>query len=300
MHEACVIARIAGGLGNQLFIYSTARRLALHNSAPLVLDVNFFRSDWRYSRSYRLGSYPLANHNVRLSNTWVPAMIDQRMWRIKRCMEQMGLIPGRDGIVEHTPNVFEPYVLEARVLRETVLDGYWQDERYFKSIKEVLQRELVPKDCPDKHNQLCAEEIRNFDCIGMHCRRQHHMLTGGRVRSARGRPGIDARYYARALEALVSAGETPRVFLFGDDPGWLHDQLPNSLSATVVDWNHGPGGEVNDLWLMQQCRRLVISNSTLSWWGGWLGADDRRIVTPRAQDLEYWIRGAAGWLEIDW
>lgn len=300
MQEASVVARIVGGLGNQLFIYATARRLAQDNAVPLVLDVDFFRSDWRYGRLYRLDRYPLATHTVKRSNTWIPPVLDQRIWRIKRRIEQIGLVPGRDAIIERTPNVFEPGVLAARTVRETVLDGYWQDERYFKSIEAVLQRELVPTEDPGERNQACAEEIRISDCIGMHCRRQHHLMSGGRIRNARGRRGLDARYYARALDALVSPGEAPRLFLFGDDPAWLLDQLPRSLRATVVDWNQGPGGEVNDLWLMQQCRRLVISNSTLSWWGGWLGADDRQIVTPRPQDLEYWVRSAAGWLEIDW
>ena len=33
-----VIARIFGGIGNQLFCYAAARRLALVNDAELVLD----------------------------------------------------------------------------------------------------------------------------------------------------------------------------------------------------------------------------------------------------------------------
>ena len=33
-----VIARIRGGLGNQLFCYAAARRLALVNDAELVID----------------------------------------------------------------------------------------------------------------------------------------------------------------------------------------------------------------------------------------------------------------------
>jgi len=36
MHK--LIPRILGGLGNQLFIYSAARRLALVNNSELVLD----------------------------------------------------------------------------------------------------------------------------------------------------------------------------------------------------------------------------------------------------------------------
>ena len=39
MFQACVIAHIFGGLGNQLFCYAAARRLSLINKVPLKLDM---------------------------------------------------------------------------------------------------------------------------------------------------------------------------------------------------------------------------------------------------------------------
>lgn len=300
MHEPGVIARIVGGLGNQLFTYAAARRLADANGVPLVLDTNFFRSDRRYGRSYRLDRYALGAHRVRRSDTLLPAIVDQRLWRLKRWAGRLGLPPGMDSIIERTPNVFEPAVLDAKIRRPTVFDGYWQDERYFEAIAATLRREIVPTTDPGERNRRCATEIRERDCIGIHCRTQHHLQIDGTVRAARGRPALDRNYYERALVALEIGSAPVPVLLFGDDPHWLRDQLPASVRATVVDWNRAPGGEVIDLWLMQQCRRLVVSNSTLSWWGGWLGGADRRIVAPRPQDLEYWVRSAAGWQEIDW
>ena len=48
-----IIARILGGLGNQLFIYAAARRLALKNKVPLKLDiVSGFKWDFAYKRKY--------------------------------------------------------------------------------------------------------------------------------------------------------------------------------------------------------------------------------------------------------
>ena len=39
MSEPCVIARISGGLGNQLFMYAFNRAMAQRNGVPLKLDV---------------------------------------------------------------------------------------------------------------------------------------------------------------------------------------------------------------------------------------------------------------------
>ena len=51
-----IISRIKGGLGNQLFCYAVARRLALVNNAELVIDdVTGFARDHRYHRQCLLG-----------------------------------------------------------------------------------------------------------------------------------------------------------------------------------------------------------------------------------------------------
>ena len=53
-----VVVRLKGGLGNQLFCYAAARRLAWANEAELVLDaVTGFKYDQRYRRSYALGCF---------------------------------------------------------------------------------------------------------------------------------------------------------------------------------------------------------------------------------------------------
>ena len=50
-----VIPRIMGGLGNQLFIYSAARRLALKSNAELIIDAKSgFTHDIRYKRHFSL------------------------------------------------------------------------------------------------------------------------------------------------------------------------------------------------------------------------------------------------------
>ena len=37
-----VIVRLMGGLGNQMFQYAAARRVALTNNVPLKLDISWF------------------------------------------------------------------------------------------------------------------------------------------------------------------------------------------------------------------------------------------------------------------
>jgi len=55
-----IIPRIFGGLGNQLFCYAAARRLAFVRNAELVIDdVSGFVRDYTHQRHYQLD--PLSN-----------------------------------------------------------------------------------------------------------------------------------------------------------------------------------------------------------------------------------------------
>ena len=55
-----VITRIKGGVGNQLFCYAAARRLALVNNAELVIDdVTGFARDRQYRRKYMLDRFSI-------------------------------------------------------------------------------------------------------------------------------------------------------------------------------------------------------------------------------------------------
>ena len=59
-HTSKLIARIKGGLGNQLFCYAAARRLALVNNAELVIDdVTGFVRDRQYRRQYALDRFQI-------------------------------------------------------------------------------------------------------------------------------------------------------------------------------------------------------------------------------------------------
>ena len=55
MSQPCVIARLAGGLGNQLFMYAFNKAMAERNKVPLKLDVRGgFMKDPTYQRTHLL------------------------------------------------------------------------------------------------------------------------------------------------------------------------------------------------------------------------------------------------------
>jgi hypothetical protein len=298
MNRHVVISKIVGGLGNQLFCYAAARRLALKNNAVLCLDVNFFRADIRYGREYRLDRFALPLHELLHTPRVLPALLDLYWWRLTRRLAARGLVPGRDCLIETDPRVFEPRLLDHHVARTTLLDGYWQDERYFSDIALVLRRDLTfLRQQSDAQQHELVARIGSSNAVAVHSRRLHHANLPN---AAGTREALTARYYQNALEAIAARVPAPEFFCFSDDPRWLEKQWPSQLPVTFVH-NAGPYGDMADLWLMSQCRHFIIANSTFSWWGAWLGAAPGKIVVaPRRKGLQYEVKSASGWIEVDW
>ncbi len=297
MTRRLVISKIVGGIGNQLFCYATARRLALKNDAVLRLDVNFFRSDINFGREYRLDCFALPPHEIRRSPRLLPAQVDLYWWRLKRKLAARGLLPGRDWLIEADPLVFEPRLLDFCATRTVLLDGYWQDERYFSDITPVLRQDLAFRLEPDARQRELAARIGSSNAVAVHSRRLHGVTT---FNPAGVSESLSARYYLNALKAITDRVSKPEFYCFGDDPRWLMDQWPRDLPVTLAH-NSGPLGEVVDLWLMSKCRHFIIANSTFSWWGAWLGAaPDKIVVASSPKGLPFELRSAEGWLEVDW
>ena len=60
-----VIVRIKGGLGNQLYCYAAAKRLAIKNNAELIIDdVSGFKRDYLYQRRYMLDRFKIPHRKA--------------------------------------------------------------------------------------------------------------------------------------------------------------------------------------------------------------------------------------------
>lgn len=57
INDKVMVAIIFGGLGNQLFIYAAAKRLAPYNSVPLKLDITTGFEGDAFKRKYSLEGF---------------------------------------------------------------------------------------------------------------------------------------------------------------------------------------------------------------------------------------------------
>lgn len=279
-----VIVRIKGGLGNQLFCYCAARRLAFVNNAELIIDhVTGFERDRTYRRMYMLDRFSIPARKATPTERLEP--FERYRRGVMKCLSRMKPFAERR-YLEQEGRDFDERLLALRVKEGTLyLDGLWQSEGYFSDVEQIIREDLRIIPPTDALNQRMAAEIRGSNAVALHVR---WFDAPGSTATH----NVSAHYYRRAIALMDRQIESPRYFLFSDDPKLARANLTMPEGrVTFVSHNRGDDNPYADLWLMTLCRHFITANSTFSWWGAWLGGGEPKMVcTP---DLK--IEGKTAW-----
>lgn len=259
-----------GGLGNQLFQYATARRLAMRHQEELVLDPHWFEHP-REGETVR--PLELMKYGIQLR---IATAQEQRRWRPLRHRwapylgSLLPLLTIRERGVAYNQSV------EAAP-PDSYLFGFWQSEKYFKDIREDLLRELQPIAPPSARDVVVIDQMRECTAIGVHVRRGDYVT----LNSAAAYHGVcSLDYYQRAITHVASRVDNPGLFIFSDDPDWTRENLRTPHRTHYIAHN-APQDAFQDVRLMSHCRHHVIANSSFSWWGAWLAdAQNQIVVAP--------------------
>jgi hypothetical protein len=257
-----VIPRIHGGMGNQLFCYAAARRLALVNDAELVIDdKSGFARDHRYQRYYQLDNFHIPCRKATASELLKPFPRVRRY--LKRAVNRRRSFHERT-YVQQEGFDFDSRLLDFKPRGNVYLEGYWQSEDYFKDVESTIREELQIVPPTDPINLNMAARIRERVSVAVHVR----------FFDAPGNEGVNnapADYYSRAVARMETLASTGHYFVFSDQPDAARVLLPlPDDRVTSVSHNRGDANAYADLWLMTQSRHFIIANSTFSWWGAWL------------------------------
>src|ERR1035437_928523 len=258
-----IVARIKGGLGNQLFCHAAARRLALVNNAELVLDdVTGFIRDRTYKRKYGLDHFNISARKATAVERLEP--FERYRRAILKWLSRRKPFAKRRYLEQEDVD-FDERLLTYKLKGKLYLDGLWQSEGYFKDMAQVIRDDLRIIPPTDVLNQRMAENICNSNAVALHVRWFDQPASTAAN-------NVSEDYYHRAIALLEQKIKTPHYFLFSDDPEAAKAKLslPDDR-VTLVSHNRGDDNAFADLWLMSQCQHFMIANSTFSWWGAWLG-----------------------------
>jgi hypothetical protein len=269
-----VVVRLKGGLGNQLFCYAAARRLAWANEAELVLDaVTGFKYDHLYRRTYALGCFCIP---ARLAT---PAEQMEPLGRVRRLIARK--LSERKPLaqrcyIQQSGVDFDPRIVSLRLRNGTTyFDAFGQSECYFADIRQQLLQDLAMSVPEDRANVATAAQIESTESVALHVR---WFDTGDVAHSS----NMSLAYYAAAIPQLLEKISDAYFFVFSDRPSdavALLSPLMGGRPFTLVAHNAETGSAEADFWLMRRCKHFIIGNSTFAWWAAWLGEQEH----PRTQ-----------------
>lgn len=266
-----VVVRLKGGLGNQLFCYAAARRLAWANDAELVLDAGSgFKYDHLYRRTYALGCFRIPARLAtpaeqmepfgRVRRLIVRKLSERKPLELRRYIQQVGVD-------------FDPGIVALRLQDGTTyFDAFGQSENYFADIRQQLQHDLEMSAPEDRGNLEMVVQIESIESVALHLR---WFDAGDMAHSS----NMSLAYYAAAIQQLLAKIPGAHFFVFSDRPSdaaALVAPLMGGRTFTIVAHNAETGNAEADFWLMRQCRHFIIGNSTFAWWAAWLGEQERR------------------------
>ena len=206
-----VISRIAGGLGNQLFMYATARAFAERSKRALYLDtISGYKSD-KYGRQYSLDAFKIkAGHASRLESFDVPGGGVLRA--VRRVVNRRLPLRRRGYLLES--DLPQERLEGIAAARTAYLDGYWQRHAYFESLAGELRAEIKLVKQLDQRTVDLGRSLSSQCSVAIHFRGMHGVTANG-VRIASG-ARLTESYYRRAIELAVSKLSSPRFYVFTD------------------------------------------------------------------------------------
>ena len=241
-----IIMHIMGGIGNQLFQYAMGRWLAHKHNTELKLEIMTCLSQKNSHHNY----YRLCEFNI------------QENFATEDEIKSLPLIredqlKNRDDVYNLPDNVY--------------LYGYWQNEKCFNEIRDILLREISLKNPLGKNSAAWKEKILAATCaVSLHVRFGDFLsplLRNGKL--------ISFDFYEECINRLKKEFPDLTLFVFSDDLEWCKENFKFNVPTEFVE---GCETDAEEMYLMSLCRHNIIPNSTFSWWGAWLNKNPNKKV----------------------
>ena len=135
-----IIIRLAGGLGNQIYLYAFGRSLSLRSGRPLLIETRNLARD--KFRDYELSVFNIKDQHVDLLTAWctrwAASYSTGKLFRTL-CPLTWNYKILRDKNAGFDPSAFN---LEAGTI---VVEGYWQSFKYFEPYQDIIRNDLTFK-----------------------------------------------------------------------------------------------------------------------------------------------------------
>lgn len=264
---------VKGGLGNQMFGYAYCLYL---NGRGYIANLSW--RDMLFTKIHNgielnKAFYIQLNCSdlILIKVFSIVNFLSEKSFLIKRIIAKaISWVDSLYGVyIQPTPYNYE----DIHFMKNTISNGFWQNIKYIEPNEINLRKDFTFR-LPDNYEALSVVKlIKDCNSIGLHIRRGDYLKKEFSIYNVLS----GTSYYNDALSHLMSSLNTYDVFVFSDDLEWCKQKFAGNYFH-FVNINNGSFSYL-DMYLMTLCKYLIISNSTFSWWAGWLNPH-QNVIAP--------------------
>lgn len=261
-----IICYLFGGIGNQIFQFLSALNLSYREKRKLIFD---------YSLIYGFKNY----HKVKITD-----IFDFKKYKNLeiRNNKSQNFFLLKTKIIFF--NICRKFNFIKRVINEDNFYnklkknikyyqfGYFQDLKYIQSsflnirnilvFKKYFYKNKSYKNLSNKPNSVCLH-IRRGDYLSKKSRLKYEILN--------------EKYFQKAISLMRKKLKKPFFFIFSDDIEYSSSFVKKNFIKDKYQLIN-TYSDVNDFFLMAQCKNFILSNSTFSWWCSYLSSNKNKII----------------------
>ena len=242
-----IILALHGGLGNQLFIYAAALSFEESLGVPaflLPVDRMGSGSNIHSKRDYReifKGVQPMKRNDTRLAQAYRFKFSDKNIVYGNFNKDELPIHAGK-------------YIY--------IRDHYFQNYQCIKLVIPKVRLYLLPQ-LEKSYGDL---QIDSRSSAFIHVRRGDFLTADNGSRL------LPIDYYHKGLDVLNKITHLSSIYIISEDIDWCKNHNWNTTKK--LEFFDDPD-ELKTLYMMSKCKAgAVVSNSTFSCWGAFLGAYD--------------------------
>jgi hypothetical protein len=269
-----IITRYFGGLGNQLFQYSSCLTLqkSLAKETILLADLSWFHQKHKSLAVREYDIMALIEDSIQSLN-WFEHLIS---WLGRRRLLRLWPFSLIAKEIRKNPSITRDKVLEMRS-DCYYMNGYFQDVSPTNySISRI--RQIISTKISEQKKML--EDKFNLDnnCIVIHVRRGDFVSipSASQIHNV-----CSDKYYMNAIAQMRNLIHTPRFFLITDDPEYCRYRYGEQAIIITNSTNLCQNYTVNDFLTMCCFDNHIISNSSFSWWAAVLAESQNTIIPSK-------------------
>lgn len=254
-HKDAITAKLSGGLGNQLFIFSAGLAAAKRLDVPLIIDKSNFSVQGE-SRSYKL----------QFLESFATQVVDTPKNNLLKNAFRKRL--SNKIFTEENPIKFDSRF--ESITPGTQLEGYFQSYRYFESVEDLILNTLTSQNVSLVSNNTIALHLRRGDYLQEKTANFHGITS--------------AKYAANAIDLVRSISGNIPVSVFSDDLPLAKSELEEYFSKNLIYVQQDGLSDLESLLQMSRAEHMIMSNSSFSWWAAFIMSKRNSmsvVVAPR-------------------